>query len=614
MFQTITQQELSQLGTPLQVGQGLFEVGGKTFVSDPIDAGSFKEVGLDDPSLTPEQRQLLQRRGGIQVDEPTREPVLIDTGDFRADARVNLEKLEKQALSIQENLRKIAEREAAEKEQAERVDAAPPPSVGDVLGEPELTSEQQTQRDELQRQSEELQVAEQDLNRRLDQFEIQGDAQTAALVSQIKARFAERRRQQEDVNKRSLAALQQLGIRTGAARRAGSFTGILSAEETAGLNRITELDRQEQEIILAAQVAVREEKFDVLQEKITQAEAKREEINREINKFNEAIIKKNEEIRERAVKLSRQSTIIDLVSQGITDPSELFDLVNFDERGNLIGDITIGDITDVLDSIRVKESEPISLSDLGKINNELELNLPFGTTEKDLVKMGIVPQGGLLADFEFKTLGNKILKVNKDTGETSVVFQGAEGDDPITAQQRFQNTFSFAKNVEDNSKTFIGVRDASNRVEASAKDPSAAGDLSLIFNFMKILDPGSVVREGEFANAQNSAGIPERIRAKYNSVIAGERLSDKTRKDFLDRSRRLFTEQLESQVIFQSQQIDIAESFALDPFQAVPDLTLLKRKLQGQLQPGEIMIWDIESRQIGFIPESEFDRNKHIIF
>jgi len=33
---------------------------------------------------------------------------------------------------------------------------------------------------------------------------------------------------------------------------------------------------------------------------------------------------------------------------------------------------------------------------------------------------------------------------------------------------------------------------------------------------MKILDPGSVVREGEFATAQNSAGIPERIRAKYN--------------------------------------------------------------------------------------------------
>jgi len=93
---------------------------------------------------------------------------------------------------------------------------------------------------------------------------------------------------------------------------------------------------------------------------------------------------------------------------------------------------------------------------------------------------------------------------------------------------------------EQASKAFILSRDAHARVEASAKDPSAAGDLALIFNFMKVLDPGSTVREGEFASAQNSAGVPQQIRNIFNKVMSGERLAPKQRIDFLDRSRKLF--------------------------------------------------------------------------
>jgi hypothetical protein len=91
-----------------------------------------------------------------------------------------------------------------------------------------------------------------------------------------------------------------------------------------------------------------------------------------------------------------------------------------------------------------------------------------------------------------------------------------------------------------NSKQFAEVAQSTQRVISSASDPSAAGDLSLIFNYMKILDPGSVVREGEFATAQNSAGVPDRLRAQYNKVISGERLAPETRKDFLDRALKLY--------------------------------------------------------------------------
>jgi hypothetical protein len=87
---------------------------------------------------------------------------------------------------------------------------------------------------------------------------------------------------------------------------------------------------------------------------------------------------------------------------------------------------------------------------------------------------------------------------------------------------------------------FPSVVSAFDRIKASSEDPSAAGDLSLIFNYMKMLDPGSVVRESEFATAQNSAGVPDRIRNMYNRVLSGERLGTEQRNDFVDRANRLF--------------------------------------------------------------------------
>lgn len=67
----------------------------------------------------------------------------------------------------------------------------------------------------------------------------------------------------------------------------------------------------------------------------------------------------------------------------------------------------------------------------------------------------------------------------------------------------------------------------------------AAGDLSLIFAYMKMLDPGSVVREGEFANAQSAAGVPEQIRNSYNRALKGVRLTPSQRQQFRAQAREL---------------------------------------------------------------------------
>lgn len=97
------------------------------------------------------------------------------------------------------------------------------------------------------------------------------------------------------------------------------------------------------------------------------------------------------------------------------------------------------------------------------------------------------------------------------------------------------------------SKASQDVTSAYEKVKKAAENPSAAGDLSLIFGYMKMLDPGSVVREGEFASAQNAAGIPDRIKNAYNKAISGERLSEDQRKDFINQAGNIYNSQAKTQ-------------------------------------------------------------------
>lgn len=84
---------------------------------------------------------------------------------------------------------------------------------------------------------------------------------------------------------------------------------------------------------------------------------------------------------------------------------------------------------------------------------------------------------------------------------------------------------------------FTGVKEAYRRVAAAS--PTPAGDLSLVFGYMKVLDPGSTVREGEQAQARNAAGVPDRIQSAYNRVLSGENLTPAQRENFRSEAKRL---------------------------------------------------------------------------
>ena len=88
------------------------------------------------------------------------------------------------------------------------------------------------------------------------------------------------------------------------------------------------------------------------------------------------------------------------------------------------------------------------------------------------------------------------------TETIQMVADAAAGGDP---GKRFEAEQKLRKEYADQTKPFVDVKESYRRVQSAADN--GPGDIALLVGYMKMLDPGSVVREGEFATAQNSGEI-----------------------------------------------------------------------------------------------------------
>jgi|TARA_R100001530_G_scaffold131530_1_gene103266 hypothetical protein len=148
--------------------------------------------------------------------------------------------------------------------------------------------------------------------------------------------------------------------------------------------------------------------------------------------------------------------------------------------------------------------------------------------------------------------------------------------DIIKAQQGkspFDISTDLSKRFVKMSGQFIKIRDSFARIRASISDePSPAGDLSLIFNYMKMLDPASVVRESEFATAENAGGVDDKTRGLYNKIVGKGRLSADQRKDFVGRAKKLMEGQKKQQGVRKSEFIRLANKFGVKPDTVIIEL------------------------------------------
>lgn len=116
------------------------------------------------------------------------------------------------------------------------------------------------------------------------------------------------------------------------------------------------------------------------------------------------------------------------------------------------------------------------------------------------------------------------------------------------------------------TKNTKALQESYGKIKAGTENPSPAGDITLVFNFMKMNDPTSTVREGEYATAAQAGSLNEKMGLTnlYNKLVGGETLNPSQRADFLRQSENLYRAQLGVQASTDQFYGDIADRAGVD--------------------------------------------------
>ncbi len=153
----------------------------------------------------------------------------------------------------------------------------------------------------------------------------------------------------------------------------------------------------------------------------------------------------------------------------------------------------------------------------------------------------------------------------KRAGAPSVAVNTADPTAVAKAAMQFQNDFRGA------TKGSYARATAYNSMLEASKNPSPKGDLTMVYSFVKALDPESVVREGEISLLNANRNVPDQIKGYAQRLATGQSLLPHERKDLMNQARNLsFTDYTRSRNDIKAYR-DNAGRLGLDPELYAPD-------------------------------------------
>jgi hypothetical protein len=136
-----------------------------------------------------------------------------------------------------------------------------------------------------------------------------------------------------------------------------------------------------------------------------------------------------------------------------------------------------------------------------------------------------------------------------------------------TPRETFKDSLGLKKDFDSQPevKGFKEVQGAWDQIRTALQKPSPANDLAASTKYMKLLDPGSVVRESELAMAMQASGAFDRLMNYHNRLLKGEKLTPQQRQDFYSAGEALYTAAKGRYGETVNQYEGIAEKYGLDP-------------------------------------------------
>jgi len=168
----------------------------------------------------------------------------------------------------------------------------------------------------------------------------------------------------------------------------------------------------------------------------------------------------------------------------------------------------------------VRTSTGLSILGLGgdikKVNEAIGIN-----EQKDAVS----PLGKIAQDVSSGIIPKSVL-------DSAIAVDKAAADGGLTLPQKISEEARLRGEYSKRTEDLSAAERNFSIIETSAADNSGAGDIALVTSFMKMLDPGSVVRETEFATAANTGGLLAKLKSAVTKIEDGKFLSPEQRTDF----------------------------------------------------------------------------------
>ena len=96
----------------------------------------------------------------------------------------------------------------------------------------------------------------------------------------------------------------------------------------------------------------------------------------------------------------------------------------------------------------------------------------------------------------------------------------------VEPEKKLQAENKLRNDLRTRIKPYIESVSTLQKIKDAAKSGTGAGDIALVTSFMRMLDPGSVVREGEFVTAETSTGKFNQMMNLLNKLQTGQRFKD----------------------------------------------------------------------------------------
>lgn len=116
-------------------------------------------------------------------------------------------------------------------------------------------------------------------------------------------------------------------------------------------------------------------------------------------------------------------------------------------------------------------------------------------------------------------------KLGVEIAKAALELEALKASGGMDPTKTFEKEEKLRKEFQARTKVYGELGSTFSNLQASAQAKTGPGDIALITGFMKMLDPGSVVRETEFATARDTAGLFERLSNQAQKLQSGQLFS-----------------------------------------------------------------------------------------